>query len=72
MKSNTVTEILCVILGVLIGFLLTECIGETKSVRDIRSEAINAGAAEFVITDPTTGETEFQWITNRVENGGDL
>lgn len=41
-------------LSILVGY----AIADTK----MRKEAVEAGAAHYVITDPATGATEFVWI----------
>ena len=42
-------------LGALVGFF--------KGERSMREEAIEAGVAKYVLTDQSTGETKFRFIT---------
>ena len=36
-------------------------IGWVLGTESVRAEACNAGVAEYIITNPETGETEFKW-----------
>lgn len=38
--------------------------GVVDTTTKMQQQAINAGVAEFVITDKLTGATEFRWKTN--------
>jgi hypothetical protein len=57
------------ILGAVVGTILIALVAglwaEPRAIEratvEIRTEAIKAGAAEYVIVDPATGRTEFRW-----------
>lgn len=61
-KRNTIMLIGCIVglLGLVL-FLMFDY-GQKIERRGIRREAIEAGVAEFVVTNPTSGATEFRWI----------
>lgn len=40
--------------------------GCNETTATIRTNAINASVAEYVITNKLTGESSFQWITNTI------
>jgi hypothetical protein len=47
--------------GILLGFILM--FGVDRGAKNvIRQEAVRSGAAHYIITNPVTGQTKFQWI----------
>lgn len=54
----------CAILGVLVGMVTMAAVGSWFCAMDLsrwQRNAVEAGHAEYVITDPATGATEFRW-----------
>ena len=55
------------LLGGVVAFFVGLILGVTTDSADkLREEAIRMGVAEYVITDPKTGDTEFRWKSERV------
>ena len=59
------------VVGLLIGGVVAGLFGFVLGAIDdpahkLREEAIRMGVAEYVITDPKTGDTEFRWKSERV------
>jgi hypothetical protein len=43
--------------------LLLTGLGYFVGKSEVKNEAIEAGVAKYVLTDPTKSDTKFQWIT---------
>lgn len=74
LSVGTQSVIIAISIGVLVVALITPITknaynegykaGCDATVLDMRTNAINAGVAEYVITNKLTGESTFQWFTN--------
>ena len=61
-------DILGFTLVIVIVFLMGALTGKALTKNYYRMEAIKQGYAEYVVTDPFLGSTEFQWKTNILDN----
>jgi len=51
----------CFIIGIVATGVMAYLLGGLDAEHDFKSEAVEKGFGEFVITDPKTGETKFKW-----------
>jgi len=60
MSSDSTGFVVGLICGATITFVIFASL-ESGRLSDFKQEGIDQGHAEYVITDPATGETEWRW-----------